>query len=367
MQDLIMHLSDKTEDSNIKFKISDHRSPTYLYKRVKKFQSDSHRIEFFYNRIPTAYVRVNAYIRVTVVKKDALTYLNHARLLLGIENILKSYDYHVCSVELALDCSSTDEFKRVTEKAILKYSRPKNIFHCTGQRSKNGKVLKIPGHDTSSGTRYFNGMELCKQLKYYKIDEDETDRVMEGETPSPLDQKRSRIEFSLKRKFLRRKNLNTFSEILQAGPELFFNQVDLIHFDKKAVFRFIRRSKSKRKNQELCSLSEGRLKSILEKSSSEILTKLLKLLNMTPYRIKSKLGEKLPFPKFIFDAPPINNTDNKTKTYNNNQPKQGLSNQFLLIREQKREYLLNKFPNILSENYLKHSQFKELRERIRSP
>ncbi len=105
MQDLIIHLSDKTEDSNIKFKISEHRSPTYQYKRVKKFESDSHRIEFFYNRIPTPYVTVNCYVRVTVVKKDSLTYLNHARLLLDIENILKSYDYHVCSVELALDCS----------------------------------------------------------------------------------------------------------------------------------------------------------------------------------------------------------------------------------------------------------------------
>jgi hypothetical protein len=210
-----------------------------------------------------------------VVKKDSLTYLNHARLLLDIENILKSYDYHVCSAELALDSSSPDEFKKVSEKAILKYSRPKNIFHCTGQRSKNGKVLKIPGHDTSSGTRYFNGMESCKQLKYYKIDEDEIHRVMEGETPSPLDQKRSRIEFSLKRKFLRRKNLNTFSEILQAGPELFFNQVELINFDKKAIYRFIRRSKSKGKDQELCSLSEGTLESMLNKPSSVILTKLL--------------------------------------------------------------------------------------------
>jgi hypothetical protein len=116
-----------------------------------------------------------------------------------------------------------------------------------------------------------------------------------------------RIEISLKRSFLRRKKLNTFSEILAEGPDLFFNQIELIEFEKSKISKLRTRSFEKNINESLYNMSERRLDNLLKKPSTVILEKLSDLIPWTTSRIKKYLGTKLEFPNYIFDAPRINN------------------------------------------------------------
>jgi hypothetical protein len=116
-----------------------------------------------------------------------------------------------------------------------------------------------------------------------------------------------RIELSFKRSWLRRKNLNNFSEVLQMGPDLFFNQIELIEFEKSKISKLRTKSFDKKINESLYKISERRLDNLLKKPSTEILKKLSELLPWSNYRIKKQLGTKLEFPNFIFDAPCINN------------------------------------------------------------
>lgn len=288
------------------FKISDHRTSYNLYERVKRFTSESHLIEFFYNRTKCRpEIDVSAYIRVTVRNKNPETYLNHAFLLLELENLLSDYWCHVSLLEVAWDCLDRQEFNEVNNNVFLKYSRLKNWFNCDGSRSEYGRILKIPGHDTSTGTKYFNGIVSLKYLKIYSINEDAINEIMESR--HPLVQNRMRIELSFKRSWLRGKKLNTFSEILEAGPDVFFNQIELVKFSKSKVLKLRTKSFEKKINEPLYILSEKRLDNLLTKPSTVILEKLSDLIPWTTSRIKKYLGTKLEFPNFIFDAPCINN------------------------------------------------------------
>jgi hypothetical protein len=292
------------------FIVSDHRTSYNLYERVKKFTSESHQIEFFYNRTKCRpEIDVSAYIRFTVRNKNPETYLNHAFLLLELENLLSDYLCHVSLLEVAWDCLDRQEFNEVNNKVFLKYSKLENWFSCDGSMSEYRKILKIPGHDTSTGTKYLNARESCKQLKIYSINEDAINEIMESRHPQTH---RMRIEISLKRSFLRRKNLNTFSEILEAGADLFFNQVELVKFSKSKISKLRTRSFEKNINESLYQMTEMRLDALLKKPSTDILKKLSILLpSWSPSRIKKQLGTKLEFPNFIFDAPRINNIATK--------------------------------------------------------
>jgi hypothetical protein len=287
------------------FIVSDHRTSYGLYKRVKKFISESHQIECFYNR--TRYrpeIDVSGYIRITVRNKTPETYLNHAFLLLALEKLLTDYRCHVSSLEMAFDCSSEDEFNRVSSKCFLKYSRLVSWFSCDGSRSEYGKILRIPSHDTT-GTRYFNGRESSKQVKIYTVNEDTITEIMESRHPQIQD--RMRIELCFRRSFLRRKNLNTFSEILEMNSDLFFNQIELVKFSKSKISKLRTKSFDKKINESLYQMSERRLDNLLKKPSTEIVKKLSDLLPWTTYRIKKYLGKQMEFPDFLYDAPSINN------------------------------------------------------------
>ena len=289
------------------FKISDHRTSYNLYERVKKVTSESHLIEFFYNRTKCRpEIDVSGYVRITVRNKTPEAYLNHAYLLLALEKLLSDFWCHVCSVEAAFDSSSRQEFKEVNNKVFLKYSKIENWFSCDGSMSEYRKILKIPGHDTATGTRYLNGSVSSKHLTIYSIIEDSITSIMEPR--SSLNQQRNRIELSFKRSWLRRKNLNTFSEILAEGPDVFFNQIELIHFDKSKISKLRTRSFEKKINESLYQMTEMRLDHLLQKPSTEIVKKLSILLpSWSPSRIKKQLGTKLEFPNFVLDAPRINN------------------------------------------------------------
>jgi len=305
----INNISTAIKDLNFGFKITDRCSPPYsFYRRVKRFTSDSHLIEFFYDK---AYreIAVSGYIRVTVINKTPVAYLNHAKLLLDLENILEGYGVHVSSLEMALDCSSSEEnFRKVTNKVCLKYSRLKDTFHCNGDKSKTGKILKLPGHDASGdSTNYFNERKSSKQAKSYTVTGD-TDITENRDSKDIITLKRMRIELSLKRRFLTGKGLNTFSQILAAGPDLFLNQVELIDFNKAKFYSQIRKSKHKGINGSLCDITDKRLDNLLKEPSTEILKELLELLSVqakSPYQIKKDFGDKIEFPDFVFDAPSL--------------------------------------------------------------
>lgn len=287
---------------NLNFKITDHRSSYPLYERVRKFTSESHLIEFFYQRTNLhRYINVSGYIRVTVRNKTPEAYVNHVILLLELENILSNYWCHVCCLEMALDFLSEEDFNQVANNIILKYSRVKDIFHCNGSRSKIGKILKIPGHKTTGNlTNYFNRRKSSKQLKTYTI----TDIMENKDSQTTLCLRRKRIETSFNRSFLKREGLDTFSQILAIGPDLFINQVELVEFNKKDMFNKMRKSKDKKINELLYNFSETRWEHLLRKTSSEILRKLSDLLPLLgTYRIKQIFGKQKEFPNFIFDAP----------------------------------------------------------------
>ena len=294
------------------FIVSDHRTSYGLYERVKKFTSESHLIEIFYNR--TRYrpeIDVSGYVRITVRNKTPEAYLNHAILLLSLESIFEDYWFHISLLEVSWDCLDRQEFNEVNNNVFLRYSRLKNWFNCDGSRSEYGRILKIPGHDTSTGTKYFNGIVSTKHLKIYSIKEDTITEIMESRHPQIQD--RMRIEISFKRSWLRRKNLNNFSEVIEMGPDLFFDQVELIEFDKSKISKLRTKSFEKQINESLYKMSERRLDNLLEKKSTDILKKLSDLLPWTTYRIKKQLGTKLEFPDFIFDIPygSINNVATK--------------------------------------------------------
>jgi hypothetical protein len=283
------------------FTVRDHECRSGLYKRLKKFSSDSHQIEIFYNRNShRPEIDVAGYIRVTVRNKNPESYLNHAYLLLALENLLSDYWFHLSLLEVAWDCLDRQEFKEVNNKVFLKYSKLENWFSCDGSRSEYEKILRIPSHDTT-GTKYFNGRESTKQVKIYTVNEDTVTEIMESRHPQNQD--RMRIELSFKRSWLRRKNLNTFFEILEAGPDLFFNQLELVEFDKSKISKLRTKSFEKSINELLCKVTEMRLDALLKKPSTEIVKKLSDLLPWTTYRIKKQLGKQLEFPDFIFDAP----------------------------------------------------------------
>ena len=304
----IIEISTAIKNLDIEFKVTGHNSPSRLYQQFKKFTSKSHMIEFFYNR--SSYrreINVSGYIRVTVRNKTPEAYINHVTLLLELENILSNYWCHVCYSEMALDFSSEEDFNQVANKVVLKYSRIKDIFHCDGSRSKSGKILKIPGHDSpGENTSYFNKGTSSRQAKIYSVNEDIiTDLMEDYGTHNILEQQRMRIEVSFKRSYLRRQGLNSFSEILAVGPDLFINQVNFIEFDEGKFRNQIRKSKSKQINESLCEMTDWRLNNLLKKTSTEILTKLLELLPLParrPYQITKDFGNKLEFPNFVFDV-----------------------------------------------------------------
>jgi hypothetical protein len=298
----IKYIFSAIQNLNYEFKVTDHQTRYPLYERIRKFQSASHLIEFFYKRTNHhRYINVSGYIRVTVRHKKPEDYVNHVILLLELENILSNYWCHVCSLEMALDCLSEEDFKQVANKVILKYSRVKDIFHCDGSRSKTGKILKIPGHKTTGNlTNYFNGRRSSKQLKSYTI----ADIMENQDSQTILCLRRKRIELSFNRSFLKREGLNTFSQILAIGPDLFFNQIELIEFNKKYMFNNLRKNKDKRINKLLYNFSERRWENLLKQSSAEVLKKLSDLLpSLGTYRIKQTLGKQVEFPSFVFDMP----------------------------------------------------------------
>lgn len=309
----VKNIFESIKNLNYQFKISHHTTAHQLYSRLTKFTSTSHLIEFFNSR--NNYHReidVSGYVRITVRNKTPEAYVNHAILLLSLESIFEDYRYHVSLAEMGLDSSDRQEFKEVNNKVFLKYSKLANWFNCDGSRSEYGKILRIPSHDTTTGTRYFNGRESTKQVKIYTVNEDTITEIMESLYPQIQD--RMRIEISFKRSFLRRKNLNTFSEILAEGPYLFFNQLELVEFDKSKISKLRTKSFEKNINESLYQMTERRVDNLLKKPSTEIVNKLSILLpSWSPSRIKKQLGTKLEFPNFIFDAPRINNVATKYK------------------------------------------------------
>ena len=288
LQNNINDISRAIEDLDFALKGTEHQSRgDWLYRRIKIFASESHLVEFFYDRTShRSEISVNGAIRITVRTKTPDSYVNHVILLLELENIFKDYCCHVSNVEMAFDCSDNYEFKEVRNKLFLKYSRNRDNFHCDGSKAKSGKGLKIPGHaGTTEATDYYNGNQNSKQAKVYAIQDNH--------------QGRRRIEISMKRSFLKRIGLNTFSEILMAGPDLFFNQFQLIGFDKRDVWQGTRKG-----NNSLGSVTESRLDNLLKKPSTEILKSLLRMFpSYQPSIIKVKFGEKIDFPNFIFDSP----------------------------------------------------------------
>jgi len=283
----INDISRAIEDLDFALKGTEHQSRgDWLYRRIKIFTSKSHLVEFFYDRTShRSEIFVNGAIRITVRTKTPESYVNHVILLLELENIFKDYGCHVSNIEMAFDCSDNYEFKEVRNKLFLKYSRNRDNFHCDGSKAKSGKGLKIPGHTgTTEATDYYNGRQNSKQAKVYAIQDNH--------------QGRRRIEISMKRSFLKRSGLNTFSQILVDGPDLFFNQLELIGFDKRGVWQ------GTRKGNNSFSMTETRLDNLLKKPSTEILRILLKIFpSYQTSIIKMKFGEKIDFPNFIFDSP----------------------------------------------------------------
>ena len=214
-------------------------------------------------------------------------YSNHAKEILRVEDILKKYgiSFHVSSVELSLDAPTDQEFQKVPCNLFLKNSTPgKDDFHfVNGERNpKTGRPMPRNKFHPDNENKYVKRRGASVHFKSY------------------LSKRRN--ELTLTRNFLEYRGLNHFSEVLYAGPILFFNKLELLTFDLQDVLDFRDKSKRLGTNQGLVAMGPIALRNLFQKSSAEILLELKNRLNWKVHRIKKTFARKIDFPPFIIET-----------------------------------------------------------------
>jgi len=214
-------------------------------------------------------------------------YANHVQEMLRLENILKKFNisFHVSSVELCLDAPTEQEYKKVTGNLFLKKSTPGNDdFHfIDGEGNpKNGKPMRRNGFHPDDENKYIKGRLASVHLKCYLS--------------------RTRIELTFTRDFLEYRDLNYFSEVLNAGPTLFFEKLNLHSFDFQKALDFRNKSERLERNPGLVMLGPIALRNLFKKTSGEILLTLTERLDWKACRVKKRFGTEIDFPPFIVET-----------------------------------------------------------------
>jgi len=266
------------------YSITDPRSSHRDYYKVKRMESPTELIQIYYH--PKLHYKPMASIEFTVTDKIS-GYANHVQEILRVEEILKKYSisFHVGPVETCLDAPTEQEYKNVSRNLFLRNSSPgKDDFHFINGESnpKTGKPVRRNGFHPCHENKYIKGREASVHLKSYRL--------------------RNRIEITFTRNFLKRHQLDYFSEILDAGPILFFNRLDLYTFDLKQVLDFRDKSKRLGRNPGLFMMGPIALRNLFTKTSGEILLDLTERLNWKVSRVKQTFGTRIDFPPFIIDT-----------------------------------------------------------------
>lgn len=266
------------------YTITEPRSCNQDYYKIKRLESPTELIQIYYH--PKLHYKPMASIEFTVPDKiDG--YADHVQEMLRVEDILKRYSisFHVSSVELCLDAPTEQEYNKVTGNLFLNNSTPGNDdFHfIDGERNpKNGKPMLRNGFHPDDENKYIKGRQASVHLKCYLS--------------------RKRIELTLTSKFLSRQRLNYFSEILSAGPTLFFEKLNLHSFDFQKVLDFRNKSERLGTNPGLVMMGPIALRNLFTKTSGEILFTLTERLNWQSCRVKKRFGTEIDFPPFIVET-----------------------------------------------------------------
>jgi hypothetical protein len=253
------------------------------YYKVKRIESDTELIQIYYH--PRKAYRPIASIEFTVPDKVS-GYAHHVLEILRVEDIFKKYgvSFHVGSVELCLDASTEQEHNEVSGNLLLRNSTPgKDDFHfIDDERDPTGKPMRRNGFHPDNENRYVKGRGACVQFKSYRL--------------------RNRLELTFTRNFLKRQQLNYFSEILNAGPSLFFDRLNAFSFDFQKVLDFRNKSERLGKYPGLVMMGTVALRNLFRKTSGEIMLTLMERLNWKACRVQKQFGTKVDFPPFIVET-----------------------------------------------------------------
>jgi len=263
------------------YSITEPRSCNQDYYKIKRLESATELIQIYYR--PKLHFKPMASIEFTVPDKIN-GYADHVQEMLRVEDILKRYSisFNVSSVELCLDAPTEQEYKKVTGNLFLNHSTPGNDdFHfIDGERNpKNGKPMLRNWFHPDDENKYIKGRLACVHLKCYLS--------------------RTRIELTFTRDFLEYRDLNYFSEVLNAGPTLFFEKLNLHSFDFQKALDFRNKSERLERNPGLVMLGPIALRNLFTKTSGEILMELTKRLDWKACRVKKRFGTEIDFPPFI--------------------------------------------------------------------
>lgn len=253
------------------------------YYKVKRMESPTELIQIYYHpRIPYKPI---ASIEFTVPDK-VIGYGNHVQEILRVEHILKKYgvSFHVGSVELCLDASTEQEYHEVSGNLFLRNSTPgkDDFYFIDDERDPTGKPMLRNGFHPDNENKYIKGREASVHLKSYRL--------------------RNRIELTFTRSFLKRQQLDYFSEILDAGPILFFDRLNSFSFDFQKVLDFRNKSERLGRNPGLVMMGPIALRNLFKRTSGEIMLALMERLDWKASRVKKRFGTKVDFPPFIVET-----------------------------------------------------------------
>lgn len=264
--------------------ITNPRSYHKDYYTLKRLESPTELIQIYYH--PKLKFKPMASIEFTVLDKFK-GYAYHVQEILRVEEILKKYciSFHVGPVEICLDAPTEQEYKTVSRNLFLRNSSPgKDDFHfINGDRNpKTGKPIPRNGFHPYHENKYIKGREASVHLKSYRL--------------------RNRIELTFTRNFLKRHQLYYFFEILDAGPIIFFNRLDLYTFDLKQVLDFRDKSRRLGRNPGLFMMGPIAFRNLFRKTSGEILLTLTERLDWKASRVKQSFGTRIDFPPFYIET-----------------------------------------------------------------
>lgn len=265
------------------YSITSPRSSHNDYYKVKRLESSTELIQIYYD--PKLQYKPLASIEFSVPDK-VNGYANHVKAMLKVEEVLDYYQigHHVGSVEMALDCGDIDQYEEMFRHSILKYLRKDDDFWFNGKKDPtSGKPIAQRGSDPNGTHKYQKGRKSPVSLICYK---------KEG---------RMRLELTFDRSFFKNKKLDHFSEVISAGPGLFFNRLDLFEIDLKKIMDCREKSERIGTNPGLVAMGTTVLRNLFEKSSGEIVLALSSLLNWKASRVKARFGRKVEFPPFIIE------------------------------------------------------------------
>jgi hypothetical protein len=255
------------------------------YRSYRKLESKTERIEMFYGRYPkeeTENAPVWAYFRITC--KDKVNgYENHIKTILHVEKALEKLGlpFYQRKAELCLDFPDRETFDWIFQRVTFAWSSPLD-YRYWPKGQKNGKPFK--GFDPDRESMIVKFLDSPRELSMYIKTED-------GIT-------RHRMELKVKRGYLKRQEVNTFTELMKKGPDFLLKHIILAEFDLQKILKLRGIYKSAGTCSRFYKKGKSFFENLMNSPSAEILSVLSKLLkgHMSQYEIRTKFGRKISFP-----------------------------------------------------------------------